>query len=73
VSNKGQSINIDEWKLVKCNVEDITPQQINNDDCGVFIIMFADYILDNIPLLHLVQNDILYFRKNICLNITEGS
>jgi len=69
---KGQSINIDEWNLVGCNV-DTTPQQLNNDDCGVFVIMFADYILDNIPLLHLVQNDIPYFRQKICLNITEGN
>ena len=71
-AKKGKGINIVEWNLVGCKVE-TTPQQQNSFDCGVFVIMFADYILDNIPFLYLDQKDIPYFRKKICLHITVGN
>ena len=60
-----------EWELVTCDIA-TTPQQNNSNDCGVFILMFADFILENIPLINFNQSDIPMFRKKICLHITRG-
>ena len=66
------NINIDEWNLIRCNPL-TTPQQNNGFDCGIFTIMFADFILDNIPLKYVHQSDIPYYREKICLSIFVGN
>jgi Ulp1 family protease len=60
-------INKTEWTLRKEQV----PQQHNTCDCGVFIIMFADFILENIPLT-ICEPDMLDFRLKIALAISFG-
>jgi Ulp1 family protease len=60
-----------EWDLVTCDTP-TTPQQFNSYDCGVFVLMFADFIMQNIPLVNFNQSDIPMFRKKICLHITRG-
>jgi len=71
ISKKRQVLNTEGWSLIICD-EKNTPQQRNNDDCGVFVTMFADFILDGISLMNFSQSDIPHFRKRMCLHINEG-
>ena len=64
-----QAFDASEWQLG--NQSD-TPQQENGFDCGVFSIMFADFISDNLPL-NFAQNLMPLFRRKICANILRGS
>ena len=61
----------DDWNLVRCDGL-TTPQQLNGFDCGVFTTMFADFILDDIPLINFNQSDIPMFREKMCLHIKKG-
>ena len=60
----------DEWELVPTDLNN-TPQQQNGYDCGVFTIMFADFLTHNLPL-SFSQEIIQLCRKKICLNIIRG-
>ena len=60
-----------EWELVPTDLIN-TPQQLNGYDCGVFTIMFTDFLTDNLPL-DFSQEHMLLFRKKICANIIRGS
>ena len=46
-----------------------TPKQENNHDCGVFTIMMADFICDEVDLKHLEQSVIKLFRDKIVVDI----
>jgi len=61
----------DEWELVPTDLNN-TPQQQNGYDCGVFTIMFTDFLTDNLSLAF-SQEDMHLFRKKICANIIRGS
>ena len=61
----------DEWKLVPTDFN-TTPQQGNGFDCGVFTIMYADFLTDNLPFTF-SQNNMPLFRKKIFANIIRGS
>ena len=67
VRNAKPSINKKEWTLRKEQV----PKQNNGCDCGVFTIMFADFVLENIPLTF-CEPDMLDFRLKIALAISFG-
>ena len=60
----------DEWELVSS--AKYTPQQENGIDCGVFTIMFADFLSDDLPLAFSGEYMPL-FRKKIFANILRGS
>ncbi|XP_065720254.2 sentrin-specific protease 1 [Drosophila suzukii] len=47
------------------------PQQKNNNDCGVFSCMFAEYITRNAPITF-SQDNVVYFRKKMALEIIDG-
>ena len=66
----GKAFDVDEWTLVKSSTN--YPQQGNGYDCGVFVIMYADYLSDNLPF-NFSQDDIALFRKRIILNIMKKS
>ncbi len=70
-SKREREFNKNEWELLKCDIAE-TPQQLNDYDCGVFVIMFADFILHNIPIKYFNQSHMQCFRKNVCLNICKG-
>jgi sentrin-specific protease 1 len=70
-AKRGFDITRSEWKLIPCT-RDNTPQQNNIYDCGVFVVMMADFIADDIPLHHLKQEDIPDFRKKMCYAIVSG-
>jgi sentrin-specific protease 1 len=59
-----------EWSLVQ---EAYSPQQRNGCDCGVFTIMNADFMTDNLDLTY-NQQDVysVQFRKKICANVLRG-
>jgi len=71
IDKNKERINAYEWNLVPCDVA-TTPQQLNSIDCGVFITMFADFILEDIPIINFSQPDIPMFREKMCLHITKG-
>ena len=58
-----------EWELFSPGNN--VPQQNNCNDCGVFSIMFADFISDNLPL-KFTQQQIPMIRMKICANILRG-
>nr|XP_036672335.1 sentrin-specific protease 1 [Drosophila suzukii] len=47
------------------------PQQKNNNDCGVFSCMIAEYITRN-ALITFSQDNVVYFRKKMALEIVDG-
>lgn len=49
------------------------PQQHNGSDCGMFTIMYADFISDNLNLCKLSQNDMKEYRKKVVAAILRGS
>jgi len=59
------------WKSFSASKE-ITPQQTNGYDCGVFVCMNADFLSDDLSL-DFSQNHMALFRKKICANILRGS
>lgn len=61
---------VDEWVLTTC-IRNETPQQFNGYDCGLFTILFADFLSENLPL-SFDQQHIPTFRTKICGSIMEG-
>lgn len=64
---EGQALQGD-WKLIDTDV----PQQENDNDCGVFTIINADFISDDLPLEYSHKN-MPFFRKKIGCDILRGS
>ena len=62
-----------QWQLIE--QEDNVPQQENGWDCGVFSILAADFLSDNIPLEDSYSQSEVYeleYRKRICAAILRG-
>jgi len=57
------------WSLI--NRSHDIPQQGNHHDCGVFTIVCADFLTDNL-LLEYSQNDMPFWRKKIGIDILRG-
>ena len=68
---KGISLNKSEWKIWPVPE---TPQQINGYDCGVFTIMCADFLMDNISIRESTysQANMEFFRQKILNDILRG-
>jgi sentrin-specific protease 1 len=66
---KGELLDPEQWKL--SDREQNVPQQQNGYDCGVFSIMCADYVSDNLPLSY-VQEDMQNNRVKIAAAIRRG-
>ena len=58
--------NSSDWVLTPSQPD--TPQQQNCYDCGAFVVMFADFLSDNLPL-EFSQAHLPFFRQKICGNI----
>ena len=65
----GLSLNIHEWNTYSRSHE--IPQQGNGWDCGMFAIIAADFLSDNLPLRY-TQNDMPSFRLKVGLRILNG-
>jgi hypothetical protein len=59
-----------EWSLIPFGEN--SPIQRNGLDCGVFSIMCADFLSDDLPLLY-DKKDMIFFRLKICAAIMNGS
>ena len=66
-------LNRHEW-TTECAHESIPdlPQQHNSVDCGMFTIMYADFLTDDLPLSLFHQRDILTYRRKVVSAILEG-
>jgi hypothetical protein len=69
---KGIEVNPDEYKLIAQH--NLTPQQRNGVDCGVFSTICADFLMDNLPIAEssYSQNDMPFFRRKILADIIRG-
>jgi len=70
--NNEYNIDINEWQLFA--LEAIYPQQTMHPfDCGIFSILCADFVSDNIPLNDSYsQAEIPQYRQKICASILRG-
>ena len=71
LAKKGVELDVSEWELCRCD-RSTTPQQENGSDCGVFSILFADFISGELPISSFNQSHIASFRRKICLSILKG-
>jgi Ulp1 family protease len=60
----------EQWTLI--TYTDGLPLQENDYDCGVFALMYADFITDDLPLVF-GQQHMELFRKKMCVAIMRGS
>jgi sentrin-specific protease 1 len=69
---KNSTFDASEWKLK--SMKDC-PQQLNGFDCGVFTIMCANFLTDNLPILETSygQRNMSLFRLKIACDILRGS
>ena len=68
----GTSYSTDGWKCTnKCSKR--IPQQKNGIDCGIFLIMNADFLSDGVPIINNTysQENVPYFRKKIAIDILK--
>lgn len=65
-------MNKNDWQLL--DQETNVPQQVGGYDCGVFAILAADFVSDDIPLNidTYVQNEIAAYRQKIYASILRG-
>lgn len=62
---------IEGWQLI--SNEGHVPQQNNSCDCGMFTILCADFVSDNIPFEDSYdQSEILSYRLKVCSRILNG-
>ncbi len=75
IADKSKVVDIDgddDYELWNLQNISTTPQQNNTCDCGVFTILCADYISDDLKLLYR-QEDIPMWRKKIGIAILNHS
>lgn len=82
-ADKKHKNKLPKWRTVSSDKTTV-PQQTNSDDCGMFTLMFADYIWDNLPLSRadalkagldvtpLEQANIPMFRVKVADSIMKG-
>jgi sentrin-specific protease 1 len=63
-------VQMDEWVEKPIPPYD-SPKQGNGFDCGMFVCMYADYMLNNLPE-RFSQNDMPMLREKICYCILTG-
>jgi Ulp1 family protease len=49
------------------------PHQSNGYDCGLFILMLADLLADNLPVDSFSENDLVEYRMKIGNDIIRGN
>jgi Ulp1 family protease len=64
-----ETLDMSDWKLI--SREPHVPQQMNGTDCGVFTIVCADFVSDDLPLQY-SQQQMAFFREKIGCDIMRG-
>ena len=62
------------WKCVdekKITPQQIYPNEMNGTECGIFVIMNADLISDNLPLRYKLS-DMPFLRNKIASAVLRG-
>ena len=74
LSAEGKDVDFNEsrWKLFNSRDLNDVPHQENGCDCGVFTIMYADFLTDNLPF-SFSQADMALFRGRICAAMLRGN
>jgi sentrin-specific protease 1 len=68
--SKSINIEINHWE----SKDILVPPQYNNFDCGVFVLMYAEFIADGcLNPQTFNESDMTHFRKLIAINIFRGS
>ena len=65
----GETINPLEWEMVTRKKD--VPKQFNGVDCGVFTIICADFLSDDLPLEY-KHTQMEFFREKIGTDIIRG-
>lgn len=68
-NDKGKQFHIEQWSMPERQV----PQQMNCDDCGVFLCKFADFLARGWPTFTFTQKHINYFRSRIAHELILGT
>ena len=66
---KKEELNVENW-ILKDREKNI-PQQRNGVDCGMFSIICADFLSDDLPLTY-GQKDMPSFREKVAASILSG-
>jgi Ulp1 family protease len=72
---KNITLDMSEWVVVVAADDPSysAPQQRNGVDCGMFTILFGDFLSDGLPLSGFCQDDINSFRRRTVAAILRGS
>ena len=62
----------DEWEKTLTWEKSVIPQQINSYDCGVYVIVFADFLSDDLAVSKVFLSTIVFYRKKIAYYILKG-
>ena len=65
----GENHDMSKWEILK---KEKIPMQDNIDDCGVFVIMFCDFLSEDLPLSSFSQKDIPEFRLKTVLKLLDN-
>jgi sentrin-specific protease 1 len=69
VDQTNNKVDPSDWTVI---FDNNSPRQGNGHDCGVFTILVADYLSDDLPLTF-TQEQIPFFRQKITSTILRGS
>lgn len=62
----------DEWEKTLTWEKSVIPQQNNSYDCGVYVIVFADFLSDDLAVSNVLRSTIVFYRKKIAFYILNG-
>ena len=61
--------NPNDWTMISMGIS--TPQQRNGCDCGMFVVINVDFLMDDLEL-NFSQEDMDYFRIRLSVDIIHG-
>jgi hypothetical protein len=62
----------EDWSQWTFDEDRKCPRQTDGYSCGVFVCMFADFLMDNLPLDFTASDAKVYFRSKIGIDILRG-
>jgi Ulp1 family protease len=67
---KNHELKISEWKVMTKEAG-VPQQKTNGNECGVFAMMCADFVSDNLPMTYRLD-EMKFFRRKIAGDILRG-